>query len=134
MKMSHAEVAEGMLLVDKPIGPTSHEVVEQARKAFGIRRIGHTGTLDPFASGLLLLCVGRSTRLAEYFHALPKRYVVEATLGASTDTDDHTGNVTGRSEGWRALSMDDVQRASVRRGSGGRRSQTVTVGGDRPLA
>ncbi|MCL7958597.1 MAG: tRNA pseudouridine(55) synthase TruB, partial [marine benthic group bacterium] len=63
-----------LLLVDKPEGPTSHDVIQVARRALGLKRIGHTGTLDPFASGLLLLCVGRSTRLAEYFHLLSKTY------------------------------------------------------------
>ena len=64
----------GILLVDKPEGPTSHDIVRLARRALQTRRIGHTGTLDPFASGLLVLCAGRATRLAELFHLLPKRY------------------------------------------------------------
>jgi tRNA pseudouridine55 synthase len=59
-----------VLPVDKPEGPTSHDVVGRARKALGVRRIGHTGTLDPFASGLLLLCGGKATRLAEYWSGL----------------------------------------------------------------
>ena len=56
----------GVLLVDKPEGPTSHDIVARARRALGERRVGHTGTLDPFASGLLLLCVGAATRLSQY--------------------------------------------------------------------
>ena len=59
-----------VLPLDKPEGPTSHDVVAMARKALGIRKVGHTGTLDPFASGLLLLCIGKATRLAEYFTCL----------------------------------------------------------------
>ena len=62
----------GILPVDKPEGPTSHDVVGRARRALRLRRIGHTGTLDPFASGLLLLCLGPATRLAENLTALPK--------------------------------------------------------------
>ena len=87
-----------MLLVDKPEGMTSHEAVIVARRALGTRRIGHTGTLDPFATGLLLLCVGRFTRAAEYFHLLPKTYDAEMRLGVETDTHDRTGRVTGEVE------------------------------------
>ena len=81
----------GALLVDKPEGPTSHDVVDWARRSLGIRRIGHTGTLDPFASGLLILLVGPATRLAEYLSALPKRYDARARLGVRTDTHDAKG-------------------------------------------
>lgn len=83
-----------VLLVDKAEGPTSHDVVEVARRALGTRRVGHTGTLDPFASGLLILCVGRATRLVEYFHHLPKTYEASIVFGEARDTDDRTGVVT----------------------------------------
>ena len=83
----------GALLVDKPEGPTSHDVVSWARKALGVRRIGHTGTLDPFASGLLVLLVGPVTRLAEYLSALPKTYEAIARMGIRTDTHDAEGRV-----------------------------------------
>ena len=88
-----AGVAEGggALLVDKPEGPTSHDVVNWARRSLGVRRIGHTGTLDPFASGLLVLLVGPATRLSEYLSALPKTYEALARLGVSTDTHDAEG-------------------------------------------
>ena len=69
----------GVLLVDKPEGPTSHDIVNWARRSLGVRRIGHTGTLDPFASGLLVLLVGPVTRLAEYLSVLPKSYEARAT-------------------------------------------------------
>ena len=81
----------GALLVDKPAGPTSHDVVSWARKSLGVRRIGHTGTLDPFASGLLILLVGPVTRLAEYLAVLSKRYEARARLGIRTDTHDAEG-------------------------------------------
>lgn len=87
-----------VLLVDKPEGPTSHDVVQVARNALGTRRVGHTGTLDPFASGLLILCVGRATRLVEYFHHLPKSYDAGVVFGEARDTDDRTGTVTARGE------------------------------------
>src|SRR5690606_28382923 len=84
---------EGVLSVDKPAGPTSHDMVARARRALGTRRVGHTGTLDPFASGLLLLCVGRATRIAEYLSSADKRYEAIVRLGISTDTDDSTGRI-----------------------------------------
>lgn len=105
----------GILLVDKPAGPTSHDVVERARRCLDERRIGHTGTLDPFATGLLVLCVGRATRLVEYFHLLPKRYRATLRLGVETTTHDPEGEpVEGRGEEtWRRLDRDDVERAAV---------------------
>lgn len=81
----------GVLPIDKPVGPTSHDIVARARRTLGVRRIGHTGTLDPFASGLLLLCIGPATRLAEYLTALPKAYEATLRLGFATETDDHLG-------------------------------------------
>jgi tRNA pseudouridine55 synthase len=84
---------EGVLPVDKPPGPTSHDMVARARRTLGTRRIGHTGTLDPFASGLLLLCIGRATRVAEYLSGMDKRYSAVVRLGASTDTDDAAGSI-----------------------------------------
>lgn len=80
-----------MVLVDKPAGPTSHDVVARARRALGTRAVGHAGTLDPFATGLLVLLVGRATRLARFAAAQAKTYRAVAVLGARTDTDDRTG-------------------------------------------
>jgi len=100
-----------VLLVDKPKGPTSHDVIQVARRGLAVRRIGHTGTLDPFASGLLLLCVGRATRLAEYFHLLPKTYSATAVLGVETDTEDHTGEVTARTDEWQSVTLDGIEGA-----------------------
>jgi tRNA pseudouridine55 synthase len=77
--------------VDKPVGPTSHDVVARVRRALGTRAAGHTGTLDPFASGLLVVLVGRATRLARFVEQRPKTYRATARLGARTTTDDLTG-------------------------------------------
>ena len=82
-----------ILPVDKPAGPTSHDIVAMARRALQERRIGHTGTLDPFASGLLLLCVGQATRLAEYFGDLRKSYSATARFDGRSPTDDATGAI-----------------------------------------
>jgi tRNA pseudouridine55 synthase len=81
------------VLVDKPSGPTSHDVVQGVRRALRIRSVGHTGTLDPFATGLLVVLVGRATRLARFVEAQPKTYLATARLGVRTSTDDLTGNV-----------------------------------------
>jgi tRNA pseudouridine55 synthase len=85
---------DGVLLVDKPAGITSHDVVAVTRRALGLRRIGHAGTLDPFATGLLVLLVGRATRLLPYIDGEPKEYEATVRFGAETDTDDVTGVVT----------------------------------------
>jgi tRNA pseudouridine55 synthase len=84
---------DGLLLVDKPAGCTSHDVVAIARRALGVRRVGHGGTLDPFATGLLVLLVGRATRLLPYLEGEPKVYAATIRMGAETDTDDRTGRV-----------------------------------------
>ena len=97
-----------ILPIDKPEGPTSHDVVAMARKALGIRKIGHTGTLDPFASGLLLLCVGKATRLAEYLTGLDKSYDAVARLGITTDTEDRDGEPGEERSAWFDLTRDDV--------------------------
>lgn len=101
----------GVLPVDKPAGPTSHDVVAMARRALGIRRIGHTGTLDPFATGLLLLCIDRATRLSEYLTGLDKVYEATARLGVATDTLDGTGTVTAETEAWQELAEPEIRAA-----------------------
>lgn len=105
------EQREGVLPVDKPAGPTSHDVVALARRALGERRIGHTGTLDPFASGLLLLCLGRATRIAEYLTGMDKSYRATLRLGVVTDTDDPTGAVLAESDAWRTLDETTIRAA-----------------------
>lgn len=82
---------DGLVLVDKPAGITSHDVVNVARRALGERRIGHAGTLDPFATGLLVLLVGRATRLLPYVSGDPKVYETTVRFGTETDTDDLAG-------------------------------------------
>jgi tRNA pseudouridine55 synthase len=85
--------APGLLLVDKPAGVTSHDVVNAARRAVGEKRIGHAGTLDPFATGLLVLLVGQATRLLPYVSGDPKVYAATVRFGAETDTEDLLGAV-----------------------------------------
>src|SRR5215831_4198974 len=87
---------QGALLVDKPSGPTSHDVVAFVRRALNVRRVGHTGTLDPLATGLLVVLVGSATRLAQFLTTDEKEYIADVQLGVSTDTYDASGAVVGR--------------------------------------
>lgn len=103
--------ADGLAIVDKPAGWTSHDVVAKARGSLGTRRVGHSGTLDPDATGVLVLGVGRATRLLRYLSGLPKRYVGEVVLGVSTSTLDATGEVTGTYD-MSVVGTDDVRRAA----------------------
>jgi tRNA pseudouridine55 synthase len=98
------------VLVDKPEGITSHGVVQRVRRALGIRSVGHTGTLDPFATGLLVVLLGRATRLARFVEAQAKTYHAVARLGVRTDTDDRTGAVLEQRSVER-LDAGDVRRA-----------------------
>jgi tRNA pseudouridine55 synthase len=84
---------DGVLVVDKPAGPTSHDVVARVRRALGTPRIGHTGTLDPLATGVLPLVVGRATRLASLFSGTEKEYVAGVRLGLATDTYDAASRI-----------------------------------------
>jgi len=83
------------LLVDKPAGPTSHDIVARARRMLRERAVGHTGTLDPFATGLMVLLVGRGTRVARFVEQQAKTYLATARLGYNTSTDDLTGETVG---------------------------------------
>ncbi|HTR19577.1 MAG TPA: tRNA pseudouridine(55) synthase TruB [Gemmatimonadales bacterium] len=124
-----------MLPVAKPVGPTSHDVVDQVRRVLGIRRVGHLGTLDPFAQGLLVLVIGRATRLAPYAAGWAKTYTGTIRLGTVTDTDDPTGAVLQTSEAWRELDRAAVE--GTLRQFTGRIAQrppahsAVSVGGER---
>jgi tRNA pseudouridine55 synthase len=99
---------DGLALVDKPAGMTSHDVVARLRKHFGQRRVGHAGTLDPDATGLLLVGLGRATRLLRFLTALGKRYTGEVVLGVETSTLDAAGEVTATHE-MRGVTLDDVR-------------------------
>lgn len=101
----------GVLPVDKPVGPTSHDIVARARRALGTHRVGHTGTLDPFASGLLLLVVDAATRLSPYLTGMDKRYRAEVRLGVGTDSHDLDGAVVSESNAWREVDRGAVETA-----------------------
>ena len=84
---------DGILIIDKPKDLTSHDVVAKCRKILGTKKIGHTGTLDPMATGVLVLCIGAATKLVDYLTCDDKIYDVEMKLGIKTDTGDITGNI-----------------------------------------
>jgi len=88
----------GVLTVDKPAGMTSHDVVDRIRRAARMRRVGHTGTLDPMATGVLPLCLGKATKIAQFLLAEDKEYEVEMLLGTVTDSQDVTGQVVEQRE------------------------------------
>jgi tRNA pseudouridine55 synthase len=88
----------GVLLVDKPSGMTSHDVVNRIRKAAGLRKVGHTGTLDPAATGLLLICLGAATRLSKYLTGMDKEYMGTLKLGLTTDSYDSDGTILEESD------------------------------------
>ena len=84
----------GFLVINKPPGPTSHDIIDELRKITGIRQIGHAGTLDPFASGLLLVGIGEATKLLRHYVGLDKKYEATLKLGATSDTYDRTGKIS----------------------------------------
>ncbi len=87
------EQISGILNINKGEGLTSHDVVGKLRRILGLRRIGHTGTLDPGATGVLVVCVGQATRIAQYLEAMEKSYVAELVLGTTTTTEDRDGEI-----------------------------------------
>jgi tRNA pseudouridine55 synthase len=107
---------EGLLLVDKPAGMTSHDAVSSVRRALGTRKVGHAGTLDPMATGLLVVGVGRATRLLRFLGGLPKTYEGTLRLGVETATLDAEGEVT--------------RRAAVSAGAGDVRATMASLVGD----
>ena len=100
----------GALIVDKPEGLTSHDVVARIRRATGTRRVGHAGTLDPFATGVLVCCFGRATRLVQFLVGLDKEYEAKVRLGYATDTQDRTGKQITPLRSSNELSLEDLRR------------------------
>ena len=113
MSPAGGDQVNGLVVVDKEAGWTSHDVVARCRRIFGQKRVGHAGTLDPDATGVLLVGLGRSTRLMRFLTALPKTYEAEVVLGTATSTLDASGEVTGT---W---DMEDVSLSSVREAAAG---------------
>ena len=104
---------DGALIIDKPAGLTSHDVIARVRRIIGERRVGHTGTLDPFATGVLVVLVGRATRLAQFLSGAEKEYDATVRLGYATDTGDLTGTrvPTGSATAAREFYREEVETA-----------------------
>lgn len=100
-------VKSGILLIDKPQGLTSHDVVDAARRKFGIRRVGHSGTLDPLATGLLIILVDKATKQFNRFTNFDKEYAATLTMGTATDSGDSHGKVIA-SAGYDGLALENV--------------------------
>ncbi|MEK6304048.1 MAG: tRNA pseudouridine(55) synthase TruB [Acidobacteriota bacterium] len=100
----------GALIIDKPAGITSHDVVARVRRVAGTRRVGHAGTLDPFATGVLVVCVGRATRLVQFLVGLDKEYHATVRLGFATDTQDLSGKQIAPFKSSKETSLEEVRR------------------------
>src|SRR5690606_42127058 len=103
---------DGILAIWKPEGWTSHDVVAKTRRLLGMKRIGHAGTLDPMVTGVLPLCLGRSTRVVEYIQERPKSYEATICLGVATDTEDMTGEIIDSVE---SVQVSEQDRSEERR-------------------
>ena len=128
--MSAEASPSGILLADKPVGLTSHDMVARARRALGTRRVGHAGTLDPFATGLLILLVGRATRLASHLAPLPKTY--EAVVAAGGHLEHRRPRGGDRRDRRRARAARCCR--SARSASARRRYSAVRIDGERAYA
>ena len=126
-------MAEGLLVIDKPSGPTSHDIVAKVRRATGIKRVGHAGTLDPLATGVVVIGIGRATRLLRYVQESRKEYIARVRFGIATDSLDADGRETARAP----MPVTEKQVASALSGFRGNIQQTppmvsaIQVGGRR---
>lgn len=113
---SPAGAMDGVLLVDKPIGPTSHDIVNRIRRHFNIRKVGHGGTLDPMASGLLIILIGKATKLSDKFLGSDKTYEGTMLLGQTTDSLDAMGEITATRDASAVTQEDLIREMQARRG------------------
>src|SRR4051812_20905546 len=100
---------DGILIIDKPAGITSHDVVARVRRILTTRRVGHTGTLDPFATGVMVVLVGKATRLAQFLDKDEKEYVAALRLGFETDTGDARGNQKAEPDSQKTIASKDIE-------------------------
>ncbi|MDI6716824.1 MAG: tRNA pseudouridine(55) synthase TruB [Actinomycetota bacterium] len=98
---------DGILIINKPSGPTSHDIVDIIRKVSGIKKVGHAGTLDPMATGVLVILLGKATKIVRFLEIEPKEYIAEALFGIDTDTQDITGNIIKESNA--IISINDLK-------------------------
>ena len=127
-------ITDGFLVVDKAGGMTSHDVVAVARKALGTRKVGHAGTLDPMATGILVLGFGNGTRLLQYITDGDKSYIATVVLGAATVTDDKEGEVLTSTDASQVIDADIEKSLKSMIGTIAQRPSSVSavkVGGER---
>jgi tRNA pseudouridine55 synthase len=101
---------DGVLIIDKPEGITSHDVVARCRRILKTKRIGHTGTLDPFATGVMVILVGRATRLAQFLDKDAKEYIALARFGFETDTGDRTGRQKAKGKKQKSVELEEIEK------------------------
>lgn len=116
----------GLLLIDKPIGPTSHDVVDDLRRALGQKSVGHTGSLDPLASGLLVMCLGRATKISKYITLTDKTYEAQIVLGLRSKTFDAEGIDENESPGDVSAITEDIIKDALKTFIG-KSNQTVPI-------
>lgn len=104
----------GLLIIDKPVGLTSHDVVARVRRTLKTKRVGHTGTLDPFATGVMVILVGQATRLAQFLDKDQKEYEAVVRFGFETDTGDRTGIPKSKVQSPKSVSVEDIERVLPR--------------------
>lgn len=109
LKNKNDKSLEGVVLVDKPSGMTSHDVVSRIRRYLGIKRVGHAGTLDPMATGLLIILVGRATKISQYLMSMDKGYTGNVYLGQETNTQDKDGEVVAEAPVPEGLDAEKIQ-------------------------
>lgn len=107
--LDELDALDGLVLVDKPAGPTSHDIVDEIRRCFRLEKVGHGGTLDPMATGLLIILLGRGTKLSNYVMGADKVYEGLMHLGVSTDTEDLDGKVVAEAE-YGGVTRESVER------------------------
>lgn len=100
---------DGILIIDKPAGITSHDVVARCRRILRTKRVGHTGTLDPFATGVMVILAGKATRLAQFLDKDAKEYEADVRLGFETDTGDRTGELRMTNDELRDVSIEEIE-------------------------
>ena len=102
---------DGILIIDKPVGITSHDVVARCRRILRTKKIGHTGTLDPFATGVMVILVGKATRLAQFLDKDAKKYLATVSFGFETDTGDRTGKPKEeeKGKGEKDISIEEIE-------------------------
>src|SRR5690606_8739652 len=109
MASRRGQMLDGVLLLDKPVGLSSNHALQRAKRTLDARKAGHTGTLDPFATGLLVCCLGRATKISSHMLEADKSYLATMSLGEETDSGDLTGNIVSQAADFKGVSMEALE-------------------------